>query len=298
MVGFDFTRNWQIRLVKDFHKTFWLGVSVENPATVTASGNIPASVNGILVNFSNVGTGGFLNGVNVTTDQTPDIIVKAAWDPGWGHYEVFGIQRFFTDNTFCSTTVPTGCVLNTTSSKTSHGTGVGGSVLLPVIPKYVDLQASIMYGSGIGRYGSGQLPDVTIAPDGALAPITALHALLGLVLHPWEGLDVYAYGGIEQAKAKFFDNLGYGNPVFDNSGCTITTASSFSTGSTPTCIANNRRLSEITVGFWQDFYKGHLGRVTFGIQYEYLKREAFNGIGGAPSTEDNVVYTSLRYYPF
>ena len=31
-----------------------------------------------LVNFSNVGTGGFLNGVNVTTDQTPDIIVKAA----------------------------------------------------------------------------------------------------------------------------------------------------------------------------------------------------------------------------
>jgi hypothetical protein len=29
----------------------------------------------------------------------PDIIEKAAFDPGWGHYEIFGVQRFFTDNT-------------------------------------------------------------------------------------------------------------------------------------------------------------------------------------------------------
>jgi hypothetical protein len=298
MVGFDYTRNWQIRMVKDFHKVFWLGISVEGPATLTAPGNIPGSVNGILVNFSNTGTGGFLNGVNVTTDQAPDIIVKAALDPGWGHYEVFGIQRFFTDSTFCASPVPTGCVINTTDSKTSYGTGVGGSVLLPVIPKYLDLQASFMYGRGIGRYGSGQLPDVTIAADGSLAPITARHALVGLVLHPREGLDIYAYGGIEQADAKFFDKFGYGNPGFDNSGCTITTASSFSTGTTPTCIANNRRLTEFTFGFWQDLYKGHLGRVALGAQYEYLKREAFEGVGGAPSTDDSVVYTSIRYYPF
>jgi hypothetical protein len=297
-VGFDYTRNWQLRFVKDFHKTFWLGVSVENPATLTAAGNIPGTVNGVLVNFSNVGAGGFLNGVNVTTDQAPDIIVKAAWDPGWGHYELFGIQRFFTDNTFCSSATPTGCAVNTTDTKTSYGTGVGGSVLLPAIPKYLDLQASIMYGRGIGRYGSGQLPDVTIASDGSLAPITALHAFGGFVLHPREGLDIYGYAGIEEAHAKFFDNLGFGNPAFDNAGCTITTASSFSTGATPTCVANNKRLTELTVGFWQDLYKGHLGRVALGAQYEYLKREAFEGIGGAPSTDDNVFYTSIRYYPF
>lgn len=125
VVGFDFTRNWQVRLVKDFDKTLWLGVSIENPAALTASGNIPSNVNGILVNFSNVGGGGgFLTGVAVTTDQAPDIIVKAALDPGWGHYEVFGIQRFFTDSTFCSSVVPTGCVLNAIDRKTSHGTGV------------------------------------------------------------------------------------------------------------------------------------------------------------------------------
>jgi hypothetical protein len=299
VVGFDFTRNWQVRFVKDFDKTLWFGVSVENPATLTASGNIPANVNGTVVNFSNVGGGGgFLTGVAVTTDQAPDIIVKAALDPGWGHYEVFGIQRFFTDSTFCGSVVPTGCVLNTIDRKTSYGTGVGGAVLLPVIPRYVDVQGSIMYGTGIGRYGSGQLPDVTIAADGSLAPITALHVFGGVVVHPREGLDVYAYGGMEQARARFFDQLGYGNPAFDNSGCTVTTASSFSSGTIPTCVANNRRLAEVTVGFWQDLYKGYFGRVAAGAQYEYIRREAFEGVGGAPATDNNVFYTSLRYYPF
>jgi hypothetical protein len=299
VVGFDFTRTWQVRLVKDFDKTLWFGISIENPAVLTASGNIPANVNGIAVNFSNVGGGGgFLTGVAVTADQAPDIVVKAALDPGWGHYEVFGVQRFFTDSTFCSSTMPTGCAVNTIDRKTSNGTGVGGSLLLPVIWKYADVQGSIMYGSGIGRYGSGQLPDVTIAPDGSLTPLTALHVFGGVVAHPRLGLDVYAYGGIEQAHARFFDNFGYGNPTFDNSGCTITTASSFSTGTTPTCVANNRRLSEVTVGFWQDLYKGHLGRIALGAQYEYIRREAFEGVGGAPSTDNNVFYTSLRYYPF
>jgi hypothetical protein len=128
VVGFDFTRTWQVRLVKDFDKTFWFGISIENPAVLTASGNIPANVNGIAVNFSNVGGGGgFLTGVAVTTDQAPDIIVKAALDPGWGHYEVFGVQRFFTDSTFCSSAKPTGCVINTIDRKTSNATGVGGS---------------------------------------------------------------------------------------------------------------------------------------------------------------------------
>jgi hypothetical protein len=171
-------------------------------------------------------------------------------------------------------------------------------VLLPVVPKYLDLQASFMYGRGIGRYGSGQLPDVTIAPDGSLAPITALHALVGLVVHPVEGLDIYSYAGVERANAKFFDLLGYGNPGFDNAGCLVATASSFSSGTTTSCVANNRRLSEVTVGFWKDLYKGPAGRLALGAQYEYLTREAFEGVGGAPSTNDSVIYTSVRYYPF
>ena len=57
-------------------------------------------------------------------------------------------------------------------------------------------------------------------------------------------------------------------------------------------------LSDVTVGFWQNIYKGNYGRVALGAQYEYIKRESFDGIGGTVSTDDNIVLTSLRYYPF
>jgi hypothetical protein len=30
----------------------------------------------------------------------------------------------------------------------------------------------------------------------------------------------------------------------------------------------------------------------------YIKREAFPGIVGSPTTDDSVVTTSIRYYPF
>jgi hypothetical protein len=305
--GFNYTRGWQVRLVKDFGQKVWLGVSVETPATVDAG--VPGGatlVNGLEINAVNTATSGFLQTVAVTTDHVPDVIEKAAFDPGWGHYELFGIERWFSDNTFCAVSAPTGCAVGTTSAKTSFGGGVGGSVLLPLIPKYLDVQASVMYGRGIGRYGAGQLPDVTIAPDGSLAPLTVLHTMVGLVGHPSENLDLYAYGGIEQANAKFFTAggtaFGYGNPLFDNSGCNITTAASFAAPAPATipasCIANNRRLTDGTVGFWYNLYKGSFGRVATGAEYEYIRREAFNGIGGAPSTANHIILTSLRYYPF
>jgi hypothetical protein len=66
-----------------------------------------------------------------------------------------------------------------------------------------------------------------------------------------------------------------------------------------TCFIWRRHARRLhTIGVWQKVYKGDYGRVTFGAQYEYIKRKAFNGIGGAPSTDDNVVMTSVRYYPF
>ncbi len=319
VVGFNYTRNWQIRAVQEFGPGISLGVSVENPAAivVASTATAPAGlggafvsggiVNGVEVNFTNTaGGGGFLNGVAVTTDQAPDIIEKAAFDPGWGHYEIFGLQRFFTDDTLrcvvgpcvAGSTVMTG----TTDNKTTFGAGVGGSVLLPLIPKYLELTGSILYGRGIGRYGAGQLPDVTIAADGSLTPITGLTAMVGLIGHPWEGLDVYAYAGLEQVNANFFNVgttlFGLGNPGFSNAGCLITTPFSFAGNTPANCIANNRRLSDVTVGFWQNVYKGDYGRVAVGAQYEYIKREVFEGVGGAPSTDNNIVLTSLRYYPF
>jgi hypothetical protein len=315
LAGFDYTRNWQLRLVKDFGPMFSFGVSVEGPAqhvfTGTGAINNNGTINGLIVNFNNpggtyLGSSGFTN--TFTTDTAPDIIEKAAFDPGWGHYEIVGLQRFFTDNAFtCSVVVAGVCPINTANSgtansKTTFGAGIGGSVLLPLIPSYLDFTAEGLYGRGIGRYGAGQLSDVFVGPGGSLMPITGFTAMAGLVGHPWAGLDVYTYAGIEQAQSNFFLSnagalTGFGIPTAVNTGCDITTAASF-TGGASNCAAINKTLSEVTVGFWQDFYKGNYGLVRGGLQYEYLRRASFDGVGGSVATSDNIFLTSLRYYPF
>jgi hypothetical protein len=345
VVGFDFTRNWQLRVVKDFGSWASFGLSIENPAELVYAGTGAVAnggnVGGWLVNFSNTGNA-FLSGAGVANnfapDVAPDIIGKAAFDPGWGHYEVFGIARFFNDNTFgcfvqqvpaagqtvglCSTIAANTLFQGQQSQRTTSGEGVGGSVLLPIWPKYVDFQASAMYGKGIGRYGAGQLSDVVVGPDGSLSPIKAVHALGGVVVHPWAGLDVYAYAGMEKADPNYWSILstgsvsrltGFGIPSAINTGCNITTAASF-TGGTSNCAAINQALTDVTVGFWQDFYKGNYGRVAGGFEWEFIRRESFPGVGGtgatalvpgilhgsagSVSTSDSVFMTSLRYYPF
>ena len=60
-----------------------------------------ATANGRIVNFTNPGRR-FLQcyAGSFTADTIPDVIAKVAFDPGWGHYEAFGIARFFNDNVY------------------------------------------------------------------------------------------------------------------------------------------------------------------------------------------------------
>jgi hypothetical protein len=327
VAGFNYTRGWQLRFVKDFGPMVAAGLSFEAPAeqvfagtqTAAAIGNGAigngGTLNGLIVNWANPGNGFLSSGALPTntfnTETAPDIIGKLAFDPGWGHFEVLGLVRFFTDNVFtCAVVLANGtCPINvvpggTAGSKITVGEGVGGSVLLPVVPKFLDVQASVLYGKGIGRYGDNQLSDVVVASDGTLSPITALHFMAGAVAHPWAGLDVYAYGGVERADPNLFGSgigvTGFGNPGVVNTGCGIITSASF-TGGASSCTAVNREVDMATVGFWQNIYKGSYGRVAAGLQYEYIVRKSFDtnsGNGGAVSTNDNVFLTSLRYYPF
>jgi hypothetical protein len=69
-----------------------------------------------------------------------------------------------------------------------------------------------------------------------------------------------------------------------------------STGASATCVADNRRLLDAKIGFWQDLYKAPYGRFAFGVESEYLKRKSFGAIGGVVSTDNIIAFTSLRYY--
>jgi hypothetical protein len=111
------------------------------------------------------------------------------------------------------------------------------------------LQADFLAGNGIGRYGSAELPDVTVKPTGILAPIPEIQALVGLVGHPTGSIDLYACAGVEQASSTAFTvhgtlPFGHGNLLYKNSGC-------LHEGST-VCAANTERVWQITNGFWWD----------------------------------------------
>ena len=230
-----------------------------------------------------LGSGGYAN--NFAPDVAPDIIGKAAFDPGWGHYEVFGIARFFNDNTF-------GCVVAPVTTRPTRATPGPNSRPMfhhhcqhplprPAEPEDQERRRRRRFGAvahhQVPRHPGldpvrqrhrplrrAQLSDVVVAPDGSLSPIKALHALGGLVLHPWAGLDVYAYAGLEKEQPNYWSILstgsvkgggnftGFGVPNAINTGCNITTAASF-TGGTSNCAAINQSVSDVTVGFWQDF---------------------------------------------
>ncbi len=182
--GFDWLRVPQVRLVKNFGQSFALGISAENPAAqVSATTTAPAAAN--LNNNTYYTTPGasnaFASTTNVGTDSVPDFVVKAAFDPGYGHYELFGLSRWFR-----SRYIATG----EEGNQTNHGYGVGGNVLLPLVPKLLDFQAGFLTGSGIGRYGSTGEPDATINPTtGELTPLHGYHALAGLILPSGARLD-------------------------------------------------------------------------------------------------------------
>jgi hypothetical protein len=237
-----------------------------------------------------------------------------------------GLQRWFADATapaVAGVAVPGG----SWSQRTTFGWGVGGNALLPVWPTFVDLQGSVLYGQGIGRYGSSQLADVVVGPTGNLQPLTSVQFMVGAVAHPYWGNDIYVYYGQEQTQANAWTvggtQGGWGNSAFNESCGLITsganselvnnnggTGTNYNTNST-VCTANVQRVREITVGFWQDIYKGDLGRARIGLQYEYVMLDLFSGLAHATSfagtnpipnsglhPNNNIVFFSLRYYPF
>ena len=91
-----------------------------------------------------------------------------------------------------------------------------------------------MAGDGTARYGSGQLGDVTVHPDGTLEPIRSYHGLFSLETHPAPKLDIFAYYGAEYNQREFYVSptgslVGYGTPNTSETGCYALTIGSSTT---------------------------------------------------------------------
>ncbi len=285
--GYTWTRAPQLRIVKDFEdRKFWLGLSFESPQATYYVGPNGTGSQGGSVNYANPGGEGFYSGTPHSSDLFPDLVLKAAADTGFGHYEVYGLSRVL--NASVST-------LGNARHKDVLAGGIGASAYLHLVPERVELQASVLAGQGIGRYGSGQLPDATIGISGAPVALPEIAALVGLIGHPTPTVDVYAYLGTEQAGARAFEvngkGYGYGSPAYSNAGCDVLL-------SPVACVGNTAGITQATGGFWWRFLQGDAGTMQAGAQYSYTRRQIFAGIGGAPHTDNNIVIVSFRYFPF
>jgi hypothetical protein len=132
---------------------------------------------------------------------------------------------------------------------------------------------------------------VTFSPNGRIQPIGETDWLAGVTVHATKTLDIYAFGGEEQEQRQAYaSNYGLGSSQLDLSGCYVEGGA---------CSAATNSVEQGTFGFWDRLYQGSFGHVQVGVQYSYTERRAFSGLNGlTPVTDDNIVFGSLRYYPF
>jgi len=357
-VGFTWERQYGFRVVKSFGDKFALAVAIEGPqATIGGRGfsNVTTINNGAAPSvivpsggttsisgntfLDAIGAGGglfnFIDATGYSINKSPDIIIKAALDPGLGHYEVFGIISIFRNRIYpcgvvgtnatdtappatptsitCGSATPTTVSFFGATNDTRTGGGLGASARWTADHKKVELGLKAVAGDGIGRYGSAQLADLTLRPDGSEALIRTVHGLGALELHPTPKLDLYAYYGAEYAfRAAYtgYDTItktitaaipatatspaipsttttklsttgigGYGSPFANNSGCSTENPpiNQLDPSGGGTCAGDTRVIWEGTLGFWHKIYNGPKGGLRWGIQYSYFSRTGWSG---------------------
>jgi hypothetical protein len=329
-VGFSWERQPSFRIQQRWGdpKTgaFTAALSVEQAqitsftATSATSGAVPTNFF-----FAGAGTGGGLYNAYSGTyanNVAPDLIVKGAWDMPKAHIELGGLARFLRDYYYPITaTGAVGAAASYTYSanpiaSTKDAGGIFGSIRVSPSP-YLDLAVQAMAGDGVGRYGSSQLADATLRPDGTLEPVRNYHGLLSIESHPTKKLDVFFYYGGEYAQRTVYTTaqgylMGYGAPNLVDSACynlPINPASS--TGGTPSapsnCNSPTRYIQEPVGGFiYRVASSPKYGRLQYWVTYSYLQRNLWSGNNipssgsvtspSGPRATEPMLHISMRYY--
>ena len=289
--GFVWARQPEIRVTKSYmDKTLWVAVSAEQSQSFY-TGTQPATLytstaNALSASAPQGSTGSGFNSINsVSFNHLPDLIGKVAYDTKFAdrpiHLEAFAMARDFYS------------VTSTGSTRDKWAGSWGFGVIAPIVPKMLDWQLTGLTGRGVGRYGSSTMNDATFDPNGNVKPIYETALLSGVTLHANPKLDLYLFGGEEAQDSQAYKVgstfYGFGDTNPNNSGCGTIGG---------TCGGKVKRVDQLTVGFWNKFYQGSYGRLQWGIQYSYTENTLFPGALGTGSTNDSMLFTSLRYYPF
>jgi len=323
VAGFVWARQYGFRVSKNIGSKAWIGASAENAETLNPAGSsLPTN----LLIGSDGNNGGLYNvTANYSFNLAPDMIAKVAFEPGFGHYEVFGIARFFRDRIFPNSTTTTTTVNGVTTTTTvpnsigayndsTVGGGLGASGRATMLNKKLTLGLKGLWGEGTGRYGSSTIADITLRPNAQIAPLHNFSALATIEANPTTRLNLYVNYGGDYVGRRYFGKVGYGSPLTSMSGCNTepgpTTpvnpgfggGTGFTPGTPANCGNQNKDVQELATGYWYDFYRGPMGRLRQGVQYSYFQRNLWSGAGGTTNPgggangTDNMFWTSFRYY--
>jgi len=327
-VGFSWARQPALRLQQKFGG-LTAAVSLEEAQTLYSASNANAN---FFIGGAGTG-GGLLNATaNYSNDIAPDVIVKFAYDtPHFGHYEIGGLARFFRDRYYPNQTLATPSAAGGLND-TKVGGGFIANARFPVT-HFADIGLHALGGTGVGRYGTSTLPDVTVHPDGTLEPIKAYQGLISIELHPTKKLDVFGYAGGEYAQRTTYLStvgadagklVGYAPLSGSNAGCNTETLPTVPTsglgsigtaggapydpGTPANCAGVTRAVFAGTAGFTYRVYSNpRFGRLQYQGVYTYLTREAWGGLTsgtfgsstatyGSPKATNNMIFTGMRYY--
>jgi multidrug efflux pump subunit AcrA (membrane-fusion protein) len=314
-VGFSWARQAALRFQQRFGG-FTGAAAIEQAEYIYSASNSP---NNFFI--GNLGTGGglFNPTANYSNNVAPDLIVKGTYDGKYGHFEVGGLARWFRDryypNFAGAATPPSGTTAGATND-TKTGGGFFANIRMPAT-NYLDVGVHVLAGTGVGRYGTSTLPDITVHPNGTLAPIKADQGLISLEGHPTKKLDIFGYAGGEYAQRTTYlatsgplagKLVGYAPITGVNTGCNTETpptaagnglagAPPYGPGVPANCLGATRAVIAGTAGFTYRVYNNpRYGRLQYQLQYTYLTRETWTGVGGAPKATNNMVFTGMRYY--
>jgi len=296
VVGYNWARQFQVRFTQDFGNGVWAAFSIENPETVVPNVTtpvagavnsgvvLPAIVQGFAASSNAANPSSTLNSSSVSTDVAPDLVSKLVFDPGWGHWELKALGRFFRDR------------LNR-GNHNAFGGGVGAAAILPV-HSTLNFIVEGLSGAGIGRYASSVGADVIAKTDGTVVPIRATQIMAGLEWKPTSAWDLYAYYGYEYYDRASYGGVGYGSPLNNLSACSSDPPS----GIAGACLAANKTVWQLHPGFWYRFFQGRAGIAAVGLDYSYTHRQLWQGTDAAgaavlqPNGKENIVMASFRYY--
>jgi hypothetical protein len=202
-----------------------LSTYVQSYSALNTQDSAGNTVYGYVRNYNTVSANSNIS--NYSFNQAPDMLVKIAFDPGWGHYEIFGIAGFahqtvypgVTQNSvkyggiadiqgFAGAAPGSAVVAKSTTTGSYYNNivlgGFGGSLRVPIIKDKLTFGLKGLYGPGVGRYGATTLSDVTNNTAGELEPIHNTSGLLTLEANPTARLSLYLnYGGDYAARADY-----------------------------------------------------------------------------------------------